>query len=215
MTDQDQEPLTKTQLARLQSSLHSGSANASEALAAWIEKRAIVEIDSLGQLPIEEATTVLGGGDEPICFCSMEVSGVIAGQMILAFDDESGFALADMLLGQPRGTTTHWTELATSAALETTNIICCAYLNALCEGLSTVRQSVELVPAPPHFCREFAESLMQFALMGQSIAFDQAILGETRFQIDGVPVNWTLLFIPDADSMLRLTALLVDSETGS
>ncbi len=44
--------------------------------------------------------------------------------------------------------------------------------------------------------------------MGQAIAFDQVILAQTRFEIDGDPVNWTLLFVPDAESMSRLPELL-------
>ncbi len=178
----------------------------------WIGKPSVVEFDSLQQLPLDQATAVLSGGDEPICFCAMEIKGVITGEMILAFDDVSGLALADMLLGQPQGTTTQWTEMATSAALETTNILCCAYLNSLSELLTSPSESVELVPAPPRFSREFAESLVEFALMGQAIARDQVILATTRFQIDAVPVNWTLLFVPDAESMSRLVELLVGNQ---
>ncbi len=200
---------THTQLADLESSLHRGSAQASKALASWIGKPSVVEIDSLQRLPLDQATAVLAGDDEPLCFCAMEIQGVLSGEMILAFDDASGLALADMLLGQPRGTTTQWTEMATSAALETTNIVCCAYLNSLAACLSSPRGAVELVPAPPTFSREFAESLMEFALMDQAISLDQVILATTRFQIDGVPVKWTLLFVPDAASMSRLAELLV------
>lgn len=215
MTTSDGTPLNSTQLATLQSSLHQGSAHASEALARWIGKPSVVEIDSLEQMPLAEATEVLGGGQQPVCFCSMEIKGMITGEMILSFDDASGLALVDMLLDQPQGTTTEWTELATSAALETTNILCCAYLNSLSQRLAGARESTELVPAPPRFSREFAQSLMEFALMGQAIAFDQVILAQTRFEIDGNPVNWTLLFVPDAESMSRLPELLRGSEAES
>ncbi len=214
MTDPGGRILNRPQLAALESSLHRGSAHASQALASWIGKPSVVEIDSLQQLPLEQATAILSSGDEPICFCAMEMKGVITGEIILAFDDASGLALADMLLDQPPGTTTEWTEMATSAAAETTNILCCAYLNALSESLSSAGQAAELVPAPPRFNREFAESLMEFALMDQAIAFDQVILATTRFQIDGVPVNWTLLFVPDAQSRSRLPERLVGSGTG-
>ena len=123
--------MTRSQLAALESSFHQGSADASQALAKWIGKPSVVEIDSLEQLPLEEATGLLAAGDEPICFCSAEIKGLLTGEMILAFDDASGLALADMLLDQPRGTADEWTEMAMSAALETTNILCCAYLNSL------------------------------------------------------------------------------------
>ena len=206
MTDSDGKLLSESQLAVLRSSLHEGSATASKALSAWIEKPSVVEIDSVEQLPLEEATGLLPGTEQTICFCSMEIRGVITGEMILVFDDASGLALADMLLNRPPGSTDQWTEMAQSAALETTNVVCCAYLNSLSKNLSD--GSHELVPAPPEFRREFSESLMQFALMGQAVALDYVIVAQTRFAIDGEPVNWTLLFLPDADSMSRLPDLL-------
>jgi chemotaxis protein CheC len=168
----------------------------------------VIELDALEQLPLEQATDLLATSQEPICFCAAEIHGRLTGQMILAFDDASGLALADMLLEQPPGTTQTWTELATSAALETTNILCCAYLNSLSRTFSQVVPSCELLPSPPSFSRDFAESLLEFALMGQAIASDLVILARTRFEIDATPVHWTLLFVPDAPSMLGLPPLL-------
>jgi chemotaxis protein CheC len=120
-----------------------------------------------------------------------------------------------MLLEQPEGTCTEWSELASSAVVETANIVCCSYLNSLSNELAVADDTPALVPAPPRFSREFAESLMQFALMDQAIAFDQVILAQTRFQIDGEQLDWTLLFGPDAESMTRLPELLADRQNGS
>jgi chemotaxis protein CheY-P-specific phosphatase CheC len=98
--------------------------------------------------------------------------------------------------------------MAASAVLETTNILCCAYLNSLVQTFSHSDDSTALLPTPPKFSRDFAESLLQFALMGQAVASDQVIVARTRFEIDAVPVHWTLLFVPDAQSMSRLPGLL-------
>lgn len=212
MTESNNNLLDAFQLAALRSAFHQGSAEASQALAQWIGKPSVIELDSLEQLPLEEATGLLAAGDEPICFCSAEMQGLLTGEMILAFDDASGLALADMLLDQPPQTTSEWTEMATSAALETTNILCCAYLNSLARSFSKSGESSELLPSPPRFSREFAESLLEFALMGQAMASDQVILARTKFEIDGTPVNWTLLFVPDAPSMSRLPKLLAADE---
>jgi chemotaxis protein CheC len=200
--------LDASKLARLESSFHQGAADASRALARWIGKPSVVEVDALEQLALEDATGILAAGEEPICFCSVEMTGGLVGEMIFAFDDTSGLALADMLLDQPRGTTMQWTEMATSAALETTNILCCAYLNSLARAL-VGHESLTLLPSPPSFHREFAESLMQFALMGQAVASNQVIVARTKFEIDKSPLDWTLLFIPDAESMMRLPELLL------
>ena len=208
MTDQEHNLLNDRQLATLEAAFHQGSADASSALAKWIGKPSVIEIDSLEQLPLEEATGVLAEGDDPICFCAAEIKGLLTGEMILAFDDASGLALADMLLDQPPGTAVEWTEMATSAALETTNILCCAYLNSLSQSFASSGESPALLPTPPRFSRDFAESLLQFALMGQAMASDQVLLTRTNFEIDATPVNWTLLVVPDGESMSRLPELL-------
>jgi chemotaxis protein CheC len=200
--------LNASQLVAFTSSFHQGSTDASQALATWIGKPSVVEIDSLEQLPLEEATGLLAAGEDPICFCSAEMNGLLRGELILAFDDASGLALADMLLDRPRGTTAQWTEMATSAALETANILYCAYLNSLSRSFSAPDEPSELLPSPPRFSRDYAECLLEFALMGQVLASDQVILAQTRFEIEATPVNWTLLFIPDAESMSRLLTLL-------
>jgi chemotaxis protein CheC len=200
--------LDAKQWAALEASFHRGAAEASQSLAKWIGKPSLIELDSLEQLPLEEATGLLAAGDDPICFCAAEMNGLLTGEMILAFDDACGLVLADMLLDRPAGTTGEWDELATSAALETANILCCAYLNSLSESFARAGEAAELLPSPPKFRREFAESLLEFALMGQAIARDEVVLARTRFEIDATRVNWTLLFVPDAPSLALLPELL-------
>lgn len=200
--------LNERQRNALALAFHDGSADASRALAKWLGKPCVIEVDAIEQLPLAEAADLLGSSDEPICFCLTEVRGLLGGEMILAFDDASGLALTDMLLGQPQGSASEWTEMAMSAAMETTNILCCAYLNALSRRISAADQSSELLPTPPKFSREFAGSLMEFALMGQAIASDRVITVLTRFEIDGTALNWTLVLIPDAETVSRLPQLL-------
>ena len=166
-----------------------------------------IELGSLELLPVEEAASVLSSQQQPICFGAVDVQGDLAGQMIFAFDDASGFALADVLLEQDLGTTTEWNEMSQSVVLETTNILCCAYLNALADRLTQSGSGGNLIPGPPRFNRDFAESLMEFALMAQAMEYDQVVLAETRFRVDGTPVDGTLLFVPDANSRLQLARM--------
>lgn len=206
------EPLTPSQLDKLSRSLHLGADKASEAMAIWLNVPSLVEFDSVEQSLIGDAVSLLGRGDETLCFCSMELTGTLTGHVILAFDDASGLSLSDLLLDRPASTATEWAELETSAALETANIIGCAYLNAMSETLiSTDGQNVSLLPSPPTFRRDFAESLLQAAVMGQAMVSDFVVVARARFQIRGEQLNWHLLFVPDAESMLRLNEIL--SET--
>lgn len=204
--------LSPRQLDALRAALHEGSAEASDALARWIEKPWVVEIDTLEQLPLDEVISVLGSGDEAICFCSAQMQGPLSGAFILAFDDRSGLMLADLVLGRAAGTTSEWNELAVSAAMETTNIVACCYMNCLSRTLLSLQESSVLLPSPPQFSRDFAASLMQFAVAEQALLGDRVLLARTRFEMQATPVMWTMLFVPDAASMQRLAEWLPDQQ---
>lgn len=201
--------LSESQLQRLAEALHLGARLASRAMATWLSVPSVVEFDSVDQLPISDAADVLGGGDQTLCFCCMEITGSLTGQIILAFDDSSGLSLSDLLLDRPLGSATDWGEVETSAALETANIIGCAYLNALSKDLATLHSdTLNLLPSPPDFRREFAESLLETVFLEQAMASDFIVAARATFQIRGQRLNWRLLFVPDAPSMDRLRQLM-------
>jgi chemotaxis protein CheC len=212
MSTADRYGLTGQQLRTLGRILKRGAHEASTALQKWLQRSSVLTVEAVEQLDLREATSILDANETPICFCSTEVTGRLTGALILAFEDASGLALADMLLHQPRGTASHWDDLVTSAALETTNIVGCAYLNAMGRALPAVPgESSELLPSPPRFRRDFAESLLQFALMPQAVTTNRVFLARSRFQIDEEPVRWTLLFIPDTTSVRKLARLLQEN----
>ena len=209
MTAQDENVLSREQLDAFRTAFHEGAAEASTALGRWIEKPTRISFDAVEQLPLEEATRVLGAEGEQICFCVANMTGRLTGRLILAFGDDSGLLLADLLLGQPRGTAAEWGVMETSAALETANILGCAFLNSLHRNFPVDSHATsELLPTPPRFSRDFAASLIEFAVMDQVIATDHVLVAQTEFRIDGDPVEWTLLFVPDAESMMTLREAL-------
>jgi chemotaxis protein CheC len=209
VTAQDENGLTERQLEIFGRALHSGSVEASDALGRWIGKPTRIQFDGVEQLSLPEASGVLGEGDELICFCAAQMRGRLAGQIVVAFEDTSGLALADLLLNQPRGTAAEWGEMETSAVLETTNILGCAYLNSLARTLPVDDGAMsELLPSPPRFSRDFAQSLIEFTLMDQIVISTRVLLARIEFRIDGEPVDWTVLLVPDAASMLNLRELL-------
>lgn len=200
--------LTAPQLTALTDLFRIGALEATTALSRWLGRPARMTVERVEQLPLHDATEVLGDSEAPIAACVMAMHGRITGQLILAFDDDSGLSLADLLLEQPPGTSTTWGEIERSAAQETANIVGCAYLNALSRSFHDAAQTHEVLPTPPHFTHDYAQSLLQFALMNQAAASDVVFLTDTQFHIDGSPVNWNLLFIPDAGCVATLQNLL-------
>jgi chemotaxis protein CheC len=197
--------LNRQQLLALTMVFRHGAEDASVALARWLGKPSRVAVEQVEQISLAEATHFVGDGDGIACCCAMAMSGQVTGHLLLVFDDASGLALADFLLGQPSGTARTWGEVEQSAALETANIIGCAYLNALARFVhQRADRPHEFVPSPPRFLRDFAESLLEFALMNQAMTSDVVFLTRSEFRVEATPVHWSLLFVPDDDCVSAL-----------
>jgi chemotaxis protein CheC len=212
--------LSKTQCRLLRMIFERGAESASQALSKWLGEEVRLTISEVEQVELTEAAEVLGPPETLVAACAMGLSGPLGGQILLVFEDRAGLALVDLLMHQPVGTTTSWGELEQSAAQETTNIVGCAYLNALAAHLpGTIARggpaSEELVPTPPTFLHEFAGSLLEFALMEQALELDKVLLVHTTFASirQGLNLNWTLLFIPDRASLHALASALTELET--
>ena len=209
--------LSDVQLRSLRSILVQGAEGASQALSRWIGEELRLNLGELAQLDPAEASDSLGPPDSLIAACAMRLTGALGGSILLCFDDRAGWALVDKLLGQPLGTTKEWGEVEKSAVLETTNILGCAYLNALAPLVapaSAPGAAGGLTPPPPAFLQEFAGSLLQFAMMDQALELDRVLLARTGYEsaASGAQAAWTLLFIPDAPSLSRLASLLPESQ---
>ena len=201
--------LTVSQLAQLTKAFHRGAAAASSALGQWLSADLKMAIDGVDQCPLGAAISVLGAGDEAVCMALMGMEGSLSGHMLLAFDDISGLALSDLLLNRPAGTGIAWEAVETSCVLETMNIAGSAYLNGVAKDLTErSRTKIELIPTPPTFLRDFAESLLESAFMDQALASSDVVFARARFDLAGKPLQWTFLLIPDPPSLQRLSELL-------
>jgi chemotaxis protein CheC len=197
-----------------------GAESASQALSKWLGHEVLLTISEVEQVDLARATEVLGPAETLVAACSMGITGPLRGQILLIFEDRAGLALVDLLLNQPLGTTAEWGALEQSAAQETTNIVGCAYLNALAAHLPgklsrDVPTGEELVPTPPTFVHEFAGSLLEFALMEQALELDQVLLVHSSFAAgrQDLDLNWTLLFVPDCASLTALASALSELES--
>jgi len=177
------------------------ASEASAALSKWLGRPSKITINNVSVLPITEAVGVLGVTDTPLAACAMQISGQYSGLLVLTSDDASGLALADMLLGREIGSSTEWSEVEQSAAVETANIIGCAYLNAMATDAENDDSAAPpLMPSPPWFARDYAASVMQSIFMSQAALADNVFLSHTDFSVDGMPGKCSLLFIPQADN---------------
>ena len=172
--------------------------DASSALSRWLGRPTRIAVRRLEVLPLERAVGVLGVSDAPLVACAMHISGAVTGILALACDDASGLALADMLLGRSAGGSVEWGELETSAAVETANIIGCAYVNAMAptDAAEVAATKGSVLPSPPWFVRDFAAAVMEAIMLSQPVNADTIFLTHTDFVIEDSPVTCSLLFVP-------------------
>jgi chemotaxis protein CheC len=192
-----------------------GAESASQALSKWLGADVRLTVSAVDRVELAAAADVLGPPEALVAACAMGLGGPLGGRMILVFQDRSGLALVDLLLNQPVGTTTAWGDVERSAAMETTNIVGCAYLNALAAHLPSGLKAdgaagAELTPSPPVFFHEFAGSLLEFALMDQAVELDEVLLVRSAFSASraDLDLDWTLLVVPDRRSLQALTTSL-------
>lgn len=185
-----------------------GADAAAAALARWIGRPASIEVREAALLPLGAAAGVLGRHDEPSPCVAMEVRGTLSGILVLAAQESAGLALADLLLGRPAGTGTTWGAVEESAAMETANIVGCAYLGAVAAALPSRPHGDDteatIVPSPPAFVRDYPEAVMEALIVDQASLSDAVFLTRTEFAIDGSPVHCSLVFVPDAASRTRI-----------
>ena len=173
---------------------------ASDSLSKWLGRPVQITIEQVEALPLEQVISLLGEPEGTICGCAMAISGSLQGILVLLCDDEAGLALAAMLLGREPTAEDHWGDLEQSAVVETTNIIGCAYLNAMAESTAA---STAAMPSPPWFLRDFAPAVMQSIVMAQPLTSDHVFLNRTEFSIEGSPARCSLVFVPASDGANR------------
>ena len=112
-----------------------GADAASQALSKWLGQEIHLTVSEVELVELAQVTDLLGPPEALVAACTMGLIGRLTGLILLVFEDTSGLALVDLLLRHPVGTTTDWGDLEQSAAKETTNIVGCAYVNALATHL--------------------------------------------------------------------------------
>jgi chemotaxis protein CheC len=189
-----------------------GAEDASAALSKWLGLPVRLTVSAVDEIDLSETADLLGPADRVVAACAMELRGGLTGQLLLVFEDRSGLALTDLLLRQPEGTATAWGEIERSAAMETANIVGCAYLNSLAAHLPA-SEADAVVPSPPEFRHEFAGTLLEFAVMDQATRLDRLLLLRTRFETERAELDWSLLLVPSGEALGRLADALANLET--
>lgn len=180
-----------------------GATHASEALSKWFGRDVRIETDGFARIPLARISNLMGDPEDVVVAIHTRIEGAITGHVLLAFPERVAFALIDLLLGQPPGTTDTVDEMGRSAIQETGNIVSSAFVNSL-----TTAMAVRAAPGVPEFQYDMAGAIMEPLVVEQLAVSDSALMIPSIFEIDSLSLDWWLFFLPSPESMAVMEALL-------
>ncbi|MDA0734669.1 MAG: chemotaxis protein CheC [Chloroflexi bacterium] len=175
-----------------------GSANAIIGLSQMIGQEIKVTHLNARVVPVNETPDLVGGWEAVTLGIYLGVIGDATGHILLVYKPETAMALADLLMGEPPGTTKSLEEMEESALGEVGNIMGSFFLNALSDATGFSFQ-----PSPPAVMLDMAGAILDVALSDIIQESDDALVVETGFSTDDRTIEGTLLVMPSPD-LLRV-----------
>jgi chemotaxis protein CheC len=175
--------------------------SASKAMMCWTGGDVTMSLDEVREAALEDVAATLQLEDELCTLVIVGMAGDFGGQLILTFDDGNARQLVESLLNRHVDAADAWGELERSALQETGNILGSAFLNCI-----TARTGCRLWPAPPCVTQDYPMSMVEQAVMMQSLNDDRVLLCRTRFLRKGEHVEWNMVFVPSQELLELLRA---------
>jgi chemotaxis protein CheC len=190
--------LGEMQLDALKEVANIGACHAATALSELTTEKVLVNVPVIRINPIEEIFNMAAKPGEVVAGVLIYFLGDITGRTLLMFPREAGWHLTDCLLRRPMGTTKDFGELEESAIKEVSNVLTCAYMNALGDLLGLV-----VVPSVPSMTVDMASAVLDAVSLDFGTDKDLVVCIETEFRFveKNAVLNGYFLLLPDPDSL--------------
>ena len=175
-----------------------GSANAVSGLSQMIGQEISVTSMNARLVPANDTPDLIGGWEALTLGVYLAVTGSAEGHMFMVYEPQTAMALADLLMGNPPGTTQSLDEMEASALGEVGNIMGSFFLNSLADNTNS-----QLQPSPPAVMMDMAGAILSVALANILQESDDALVVETSFSTEDRQIAGTLLIMPSPE-LLRL-----------
>ncbi|MHB1329969.1 MAG: chemotaxis protein CheC [Gemmatimonadales bacterium] len=196
----DAREMTAVQRDALREIANIGAGHAATALSQMTGRTIMIDVPQVDVKRLEEAAELLGPTDTIIAAVLMHMMGDLTGRTLLVFPEVSARTLCSILLRAPKGGP-GFTEMERSTVMETGNILCSAYLNALSDFMGMM-----LVPSVPALVVDQAGAVLTTAYLNFGHSRDHVICVETAFRIAGSDesVNGQFILMPDVASLAAI-----------
>ena len=176
-----------------------GTRNAMSGLSQMIGSEIEVTSLSLRLVPVAEIANLFGGPDTEAVGIYLTVSGSADGHLMLMYEPKIAYAFIDLLMGQPRHTTTAVDAMGRSALGEMGNIIGAFFLSAIADATG-----LALSPSPPTVMTDMAGALLDVVSADILLTQDETYLAESTFRTQGHDVSGVFMVMPTEELLEAL-----------
>ena len=156
----DRRILTDLERDALREVANIGAGHAATALSQMTSRKIMISVPEVSVRRLEEVAELVGPSDSVIAGVLMHVMGDLTGRTLVVLDQESAYALCELLLRRPRTGQAGFDAMEQSTIKETGNILCSAYMNALSDFLGMM-----LVPSVPALVVDLAGAVLTTAYL--------------------------------------------------
>ncbi len=173
-----------------------GAGNAATALAEMLHRKINMDVPKTGIMPFDDINRLVGSEEELVACIDFEVTGRAPGHILFLLDAPSAYAMVDMLMGQPAGTTTALDAMGISALQEVGNILTGSFLNAFAQVTG-----MGFASSVPAFAFDMLGAVLSTALVEGGFYADQVLVIETQFYEADIRLNGHFFLLPRTESL--------------
>ncbi len=146
------------------------------------------------KIPLAQVPTRVGHPESEMVGVYLAIEGGLRGQAILILSLSSALNLADLLMGEPPGTSTELGDMERSALAEIGNMTLSYFLNAT----ATIADAAEMLqPSPPAVMVDMLGAILNVIVTPVGAVRDDMLIVETGFQDSAGNVHGYFWVMPD------------------
>lgn len=195
--------LSPRQRATLREMVNEGARRAAKGLEEMTGRPITATVRSVSLVPLSRIVSVNGHEDEPVTAVYLGFFDDLDGHLVLLISNTAALGLADLLLGEPAGTTITIGEMEQSALQEAGNVAGSFFLTALADATG-----MTIKPTPPTLVQDMTGAILDGPVLMLAMEADEALLIETEFRQDERQIEGHLLVLPDQPSLTKLLGRL-------
>lgn len=168
-----------------------GTGSAAYSLSHILNRKIMINIPNVSIIPTSNIKEELFPNNELKGALYFEIVGDADGCFLLIFDDKSMENILNYILGNDKRKFDQLKIDEISCLEEISNIIICSYIKGLASMLG-----IRLIPTIPSYAYDHIQSLIDFAIVRQSLNFTKSMVIDTSFNDQGNYLNIRALFFP-------------------